>query len=142
MGLKKLVYEAGRAALKAFAGTFITFATGLLAATNLKEFTALAVAGLIASVVAAAKAVQVFVPRLSFAELVRQPYASWLDAFTIAGLSAFLVVFQGLSDAPDYEAKKALIVSAVIGGFQAGFRALEGFFTKGETPFTNVGFGG
>lgn len=138
--MKALVYEAGRAALKAFAGTFLTFAAGLLAATNLKEFAALAVAGLVASVVAAFKAVQVFVPRLSFAGLVSQPFASWLDAFVIAGLASFLVLVQGVSDAPDYESQKAAVVAAIIGGLQAGFRALEGLFTKGETPVENFGF--
>ena len=44
--MKNLLKEAGRAALKAFVVTFLTFAGGLLAATNLKEFAALAVAAL------------------------------------------------------------------------------------------------
>ena len=137
--LKNLLSQAGRAALKAFVVTFLTFAAGLLAATNLKEFAALAVGALVASGVAALKAVQVFVPQLSFAGLLPQPFASWLDAFVIAGLSAFLVLVQGVSDAPNYDAGKAVVVAAVIGGLQAAFRALEGVLTKGETPAPNFG---
>ena len=68
--MKNLLAQAGRAALKAFVVTFLTFASGLLAATNLKEFSALAVGALVASGVAALKAVQVFVPSLSFAGLI------------------------------------------------------------------------
>lgn len=140
--MKTLFYEAGRAALKAFIATFLTFAGGLLAATNLKEFTALAVAGLIASGVAALKGVQVFFPQISFgAAGVPQPWASWLDAFTIAFLSAFVVLVEGVTDAPDYEAKKAVLVAAFIGAAQAAFRALEGLATKGETPVRSFGLG-
>lgn len=137
--MKNLLRDAGRAALKAFVVTFLTFAGGLLAATNLKEFAALAVAGLVASGVAALKALQVFVPSLSFASVVSQPFASWLDAFTIAFLSSFFVLVQGVSDAPDYEAMKAVVVGALIGALQAAFRALEGLFTQGETPAPNFG---
>jgi len=139
--LKKLLYEAGRAALKAFAVTFVTFAAGLVSATNLKEFSALAVAALVASGVAALKAVQVFIPKLSFAGLFpSQPIiASYLDAFVIAGLSALVVLLQGISDAPDYEAGKAVVVAAFIGALQAAFRAVEGLATKGEFPARNAG---
>ena len=139
--MKKLLYEAGRAALKAFAVTFVTFAAGLVSATNLKEFTALAVAALVAAGVAALKAVQVFIPQLSFASLFQsQPViASYLDAFTIAGLSAFVVLLQGVSDAPNYDAAKAVVVAAFIGALQAAFRAVEGLATKGEFPARNVG---
>ena len=139
--MKKVLYEAGRAALKAFAVTFLTFASGLLAATNLQEFYSLAVAALVASIVAGVKAVQVFVPQLSFAGLFpSQPVvASYLDAFVIAGLSAFLVLVEGLSGAPDYDAAKALIVAAIIGALQAAFRALEGLATKGEFPVRSAG---
>jgi hypothetical protein len=137
--MKKLLYEAGREALKAFVITFLTFVTGLLAATNLDEFQAIGVAGLVASGVAALKALKVFAPKLSFASLVRQPFASWLDAFTIAGLSSFLVLIDGLSNAPNYETTKAVFVAAVVGGLQAGFRAVEGLFTKSETPLPSFG---
>ena len=139
--MKNLLAQAGRAALKAFVVTFLTFASGLLAATNLKEFSALAVGALVASGVAALKAVQVFVPQLSFAGLFpSQPVvASWADAFVIAFLSAFLVLVQGVSDAPDYEAAKAVVVAAVVGALQAAFRALEGLLTQGEFPARSFG---
>jgi hypothetical protein len=139
--LKTLIYEAGRAALKAGVVTFLTFASGLLAATNLKEFSALAVAALVASGVAALKAVQVFIPKLSFAGLLpTQPVvASYLDAFTIAFLSAAVVLLQGVSDAPNYETAKGLVVAAIIGALQAAFRALEGLATRGEFPVRQFG---
>lgn len=139
--MKTLFYEAGRAALKAGIVTFLTFASGLLAATNLKEFSSLAVAALVASFVAALKAVQVFVPKLSFAGLFpNQPVvASYLDAFTIAFLATLIVTLEGLSNAPDYNTAKALVVSAIIGALQAAFRALEGLATRGEFPARNFG---
>jgi hypothetical protein len=140
--MKTLFYEAGRAALKAFLVSLVTFASGLLAATNLKEFSALAVAALVASFVAALKAVQVFIPKLSFASLFKDKpvVASYLDAFTIAFLGTLAVVLEGLSNAPDYATGKALVVSAFIGALQAAFRAVEGLATKGEFPVRSVGF--
>ena len=139
--MKNLLYEAGRAALKAFAVTFVTFAAGLVSATNLKEFSALAVAALVASGVAALKAVQVFIPQLSFAGWLKSKpvVASYLDAFTIAFLATFVVTLQGISDAPNYDAAKALVVGAVVGALQAAFRAVEGLATKGEFPARSFG---
>lgn len=137
--MKNLLYEAGRESLKAFLVTFLTFASGLVGATNLEEFKALGVAALVASAVAVVKAVKVLVPQLTFAQLLPQPFASWLDAFTVAGLGTFFVLVEGVSEAPDYGTGKAVVYGAVVGGLQAGFRAVEGLFTKGETPLPSFG---
>lgn len=137
--MKELFKQAGRSALKAFVVTFLPFVTGLLAAPNLTEARAIVVAALVASGVAVVEAVRVFVPQLTFANILPQPWASWTDQFTIAGLSTFFVLVQGVSEAPDLETGKSVVVAAIVGGLQAGFRALEGLFTKGETPAPNFG---
>lgn len=137
--MKNLLSQAGRAALKAFVVTFLPFATGLIGATSIDEFRSLGIAALVASGVAVLTAVKVFVPQLSFASLLPQPFASWTDAFVIAGLSAFLVLVEGVSEAPDYATGKAALYAALIGGLQAGFRALEGLTQKGESPAPNFG---
>lgn len=137
--MKKLLQEAGREFLKAFGASLVVLLPGVLVATNLDQAYALGVAALFASGAAGLKAIQVLVPSLTFAGLVRQPVAAWLDAFTRTALSAFVVSVVSFLNEPQYDNWKALLVGALTGAFAAGFRALEGLLTKGETPFKSVG---
>lgn len=137
--MKKLLQEAGREFLKAFGASLVVLLPGVLVATNLDQGFALGVAAMFASGAAGLKALQVLVPQLSFAGLVRQPVAAWLDAFTRAGLSAALVSAISFLNEPQYDNWKAVLVGALTGAFAAGFRALEGLLQKGEVPFKSVG---
>ena len=139
MGFKDTLSAAGRAFLIAFGASVLALSTGILAAPNQDAMLALAVASLFASVAAGVKAIQVFVPQLSFGAYVKQPFGAWLDAFLQGGIGAFLVSVIGILAAPDMATWKALTVAAVIGSLQAGFRALQGVVTKGEEPLTAVG---
>ena len=138
--MKNLLYEAGREFLKTFGVSLVVFVPGVLAATNLEQAQAFGVAALFASGAAGLKAIQVFFPRLSFAGLVRQPIAAWLDAFTRASVPVFVATVIAWLNAPDYSNQKAFWVAAIVGAVAAGFRAVEGLLTKGETPLPNVGF--
>lgn len=141
MNFKNLLSSAGRAFIGAFVVSAITLSTGVLAAPNLNESLALGVAALFASVAAGVKVLQEFVPQLSFASLLPQPYAAYADAFLQAGLGAFLVSLVGVLSAPDLATAKSLITGAVVGALMAGFRALQGLLTPGESPLPGIGLG-
>ena len=63
--MRVILSAAGRAFLRDFVITFLTFAAGILAAPNLRQAGALATAASIAALVAAVRALRVFVPQLA-----------------------------------------------------------------------------
>ena len=137
--MKKLLALAGREFLKAFGASLVVLAPGVLAAPNLDAAFGLGVAALFASVAAGIRAVQVFVPQLSFAGLLPQPVAAWVDAFVRGGLGAFLISVIGVLNAPDLATGRSLLVAALVGALTAGFRALEGLLTPSESPAPGSG---
>ena len=132
--MKNVLAQAGREFLRAFGAALIILAPGVLAAPNLNQMFLLGVAALASAIAAGLKAVQAFVPQLSFAGLVRQPIAAWLDAFVRAFIGAFLVFVIGMLSAPELVWDKAAVIAALVGALSAGFRALEGLLTSGESP--------
>lgn len=141
MNFKDLLSAAGRAFIGAFAVSALALSTGILAAPNLSQAYALGVAALFASVAAGVKALQQFVPQLSFGNYLAQPLGAYLDAFLQAGLGAFLVSLVGVLNAPDLATAKSLALGALVGALMAGFRALQGLVTPGEQPAPSKGFG-
>lgn len=137
--MKNVLAQAGREFLRALGASLVILAPGVLAAPNLDQMFLLGVAALAASVAAGLKAVQAFVPALSFSEFVSQPLAAWLDAFSRAFLASLLVFLVGLLSAPELVFDKAVVVAALVAALAAGFRALEGLLTKGEQPAPNTG---
>lgn len=132
--MRELLSEAGRSFLRAFAGSLLILVPGVLAAPDLGGMKALGVAALISSAAAGIKAIQVFVPRLSFAELVGERYGVWVDSAARAFLGALLVLLPGVLDAPDLGQSKALLTAAIIAAVTAAIRALQGVLTQGEFP--------
>lgn len=141
MNFKSLLSAASRAFISAFAVSALALSTGILNAPNLDQAYALGVAALFASIAAGVKALQQFIPQLSFSSLLAQPWAAYADAFVQAGLGAFLVSLVGILNAPDLETAKSLLLAALVGALMAAFRALQGAVTPGEVPFVNKGIG-
>ncbi len=139
--MEKLLFAAGTSFLRAFGVTFLFAATGLLAAPNLSAALALSWAALSASLTAGFRAVQVFVPQISFTNLVKQPYGSWLDAAVRAGVVAFITGVTGWLAAPDLSTWKSAALGVGIGVATAVVRALQGLFTPSETPSLGKGLG-
>jgi hypothetical protein len=137
--MQKLLYAAGTEFLRVFGITFLAFATGILGATNLSSAVALSIAGLAASLAAAIRAVTVFVPSLTFAGLIPQPYAAWADAFVRAFLANGLATLAGWLAAPNWSAWHAALLGIITGAAVAGVRALQGLFTPGEVPAPGFG---
>lgn len=139
----RLVSEAGRSFLRAFAGSLIVLAPGILAAPDLNGSVALGIAALIASVAAGLKAIQVFVPQLSFKSVLEGtklgPYYAIVDSFVRAFVAALIVSVLGILAMPEQQWSKALVVAALVGAFTAGFRTLQGVFTPGEHPAPGSG---
>lgn len=126
--------KAGTSFIRAFGVSLLFFATGIFNAPNLDTARSLSIAALLASIAAGLRTVQLLIPKLTFAGTFEQPYAAWLDSFFRAGLAAFLISVTGWLAAPDFSTWKSVLIGAVVGAGAAGFRAIQGFFTKGELP--------
>jgi len=137
--MTKLLYAASTAFLRAFGITFLMAATGIAAAPNVAAAQALSIAALIASIAGGLRAIQVFIPQLSFATFVPQPFAAWLDAFVRAFLAAFVTAVLGLLAMPELPHDRSVWFAAITGALVAGLRALQGLVTPGEDPAPDTG---
>lgn len=137
--MTKLLYAAGTSFLRAFGAAFLVYALGILAAPDLASARSLSIAGLLASLAAALRAVQVFVSSISFSTILPQPYAAWVDSFSRAFLATLLISVTGWLASPDFGTWRAVGLAAVVGAVAAGIRAIQGLVTKGETPSPETG---
>jgi hypothetical protein len=137
--VKVLLYAAATAFLRAFGITFLMAATGIAAAPNFAAAQALSIAALIASIAGGLRAIQVFIPQLSFAAFVPQPYAAYVDSFVRSFLATFAVSIQGLLAMPELPTDRSLYFAALTGALVAGLRALQGLVTPGEAPAPDKG---
>lgn len=139
--MKEKLAAAGRRFLHTAGAALIVFILGLLSAPDLvlDNLYLYGVAFLVAIGAAALKFVAEVAPFLSIANHVDgkyRVYASWVDAFLQAAISAFVVTAPGIFDAPDLKTAGALAVAALIGALTAGVRAIEGLLTPDERPAT------
>lgn len=134
--MRTLLSSMGRAFLRAFAASAVIMGVGVLSAPNLDSMYALAVAALIASLSAGLKAIQVFVPKLSFGG----EYGEIISVSVQAGVSAFLVSVIGILDAPEFGVTRSLLIGVVVAVGTAVLRALQGLFSAGESPSPGNGF--
>lgn len=137
--MKALLNTWGRGFGRAFVASLIVFLPGILAATNFDGVVALGIAALAASVAAGFKVLVEYVPFVSFRSYIGQPFAAWLDAFVQGFLGAFLILSIGVLDTPNFAEWKSAVVGVIVGSLQAGVRAFEGAFTKGEEPAPGSG---
>lgn len=135
-----VLQAAGLAFLRAFGAAILILAPGVLSAPNLNNAFDLGVAALFASLAAGFKAIQIFVPQLSFKNYIKIPYGAWVDSFVQAGLGAFIISITGWLSAPDLSTWKSFVVGALVGAVTAGIRALQGLLTPGESPYKATGF--
>lgn len=140
--MRATLSAAGRSFLRAFGASLLVLAPGILAAPNLDQSKLLGVAALLSSIAAGIRAVQVFVPQLSFSELLPDEYAGlgdYLDSFARAFIGTFLVLLLGILDAPNFDAGKALLSGLLVGALAAGLLAVQKLWTDGEDPAPAVG---
>lgn len=141
--MRVILSAAGRAFLRDFAITFLTFAAGILAAPNLRQAGALATAASIAALVAAVRALRVFVPQLaegiSTALHVPTAYAEVLLTGVTTLLMGFITLVEGVLSAPDLKAGKAAAVAGILAIGTALVRVVQAWLTPGETPIPSTG---
>jgi hypothetical protein len=137
--MNKLLFAAMTAFGRVFIVTFLLASTGILAAPDQASAVALSWAAFIASIVAGLRAVQVFVPQISWKSLLSQPLAAWADAFTLAFLATFITLLTGWLAAPEYTTWKSAVTAIFIGALTAGVRALQGLVTAGDSPSPAIG---
>lgn len=140
--MEKLLYAAGTSFLRAAGAAVLIYVTGILAAPNLDTATSLSIAALLGSLAAGLRAVQVYVPQLSFSEFLSQPWAAWLDSFARAALASLLLTLTGWLAAPDLATWRSAGLAAIVGAIAAGFRALQGLGTPGDQPQPSIGLPG
>lgn len=126
--------RAGAAFLRAFGAAIITYGIGVLAAPDLHAGVVLGAAAVAASVAAGLRAVQVFVPQLSFKSLFPGTPGALVDSFARAFIGVLITAATGWLAAPDLTTWRAVAVAAIVGAFAAGLRALQGLTTGGEQP--------
>ena len=124
---------------RVFLVTFLLAATGILTAPDQATAVALSMAAFIASLVAGLRAIQVFIPGISFARLFSQPIGAWVDSFVRAFLATFITLLTGWLVAPDWSTWKSAVTAVVIGALTAGVRALQGLVTSGDSPAPAAG---
>lgn len=137
--MTNLLEKAGASFLRAFGAAVLVLAPGIFSAPDLNGAKLLAVAALFAGLAAGFKALQVFIPKLTFAAFIPQPFAAWVDSFVRAFLGAFIVSIIGFFVAPDLATWKAVLTAALVGALAAAFRAVQGLATKGESPAPTSG---
>lgn len=137
--MNKLLFAAGTSFLRAFGAAFLVYAIGVLAAPDFASARSLSIAALLASLAAGLRAVQVFVPQVSFGALLGQPAGAWADSFTRAFLATLLISVTGWLASPDFSTWRAVGLAAVVGAVTAGLRAMQGLLTKGDTPVPATG---
>lgn len=137
--MEKLLFAALTSFGRSFAVTFVGFAVGILGATDLSSARALSIAALAASVAAGLRTVQVFIPKLSFAALLPQPWAAYVDSFTRQFLAVGTTTLAGWLAAPNWGAWHSALLGILTGAAAAGVRALQGLLTPGQTPAPATG---
>lgn len=137
--MQKLLFAAGTSFLRVFGITFLMAATGILAAPNLSAAVGLSVAALVASIAAGLRAIQVFIPQLTFSNYLPVPIGSWVDAFVRAFIAALIVGIVGLLEMPELPTGRSVWLAVIIGALTAGVRAIQGLLSPGESPAPEKG---
>lgn len=138
--MSTLLSEAGRSFLRAFGGSLVVLLPGILSAPTLHGVAALGIAAIIASLAAGLKAIQVFVPQLSFKSIKQLgAYYVYADSFARAFIAAFITAVVGILVMPTFSVSTSLIIAVVVGAVTAGIRAVQGLLTPGEVPSPQSG---
>lgn len=137
--MNKLLFAALTAFGRAFIVTFVMAVTGILAAPNVSSGVALSIAAIVAAIVAGLRAIQVFIPQISFAAFVPQPVAAYLDSFARAFLAALVAGVIGLLEMPDLPTGRSIWLAVIIGALTAGVRAIQGLLTPDDSPAPQFG---
>lgn len=69
----------------------------------------------------------------------RETAVACIRVFVFAAAPVFVSLVAGISEAPNFDAGKALVVSAALGAAAAGVRAVYGAFRRGQIPFPEKG---
>lgn len=134
-----LLSAAGRAFIRAFGASLLVYGFGILAAPNLSHAYLAGVAALVGAFAAGLRAIQAYVPKLALSTYLGHPFGDWAESFLQAFVASLIVTLPGVAGAPNFGTMKGIAVGAIIGAFNAGLRALQGFATTGEHPSPAAG---
>lgn len=137
--MRTLLSAIARTALRVFIASVVVYAGGVLAAPDLNTAKTLAFAALLASIAAVLRALITYVPVLSVAHYIKDPWGNLADSFLHAFLAVLLGNWADVLSTPHAHGWRDLLIAAVVGAVNAGVRAVQGFLTIGESPVPAVG---
>jgi hypothetical protein len=135
----EVLYSGLTSFARTFLITFLSFGVGILGAPNKNTAISLALAALAASLAAGLRVIQVFFPMISFAKLLPQPWAAYLDSIVRTFLAVFVATATNwLGSTPNWSTWHSALNAALLGAGAAVIRALQGAVTPTEVPFVNT----
>lgn len=137
--MRSWLSAAGRSFLRAFAAALIVLAPGILSAPTIRGAELLAVAALGAAIAAGIRAIQAYIPSLTVAKYLGNSVGVYVDSALRAFVGSLCVTLPGVFMAHSLNTGTALATAAIIGAVTAGFRALQGVMTSGESPWPQHG---
>lgn len=137
--MTKVLERAGASFLRVFGTSVLFFAPGILNAPDKGTAISLGVAAFAGSVAAGLRAVQEFVPQISWKSLVAGTPGALLDSFTRAFVGVFIAAETAWLTGLDLSGWKSAGIAAVVAAATAGVRAIQGLLTGGESPAPGAG---
>lgn len=137
--MQRLLELMGRTALKVFLSSLVVYAAGWAYVPNLNGLIAVGGAAIVAALAMALKAIQVYIPQLTFEQYVGELYGKLLDAFVHGFLGAFVTAVIGILSLPDMSTWKSALFGAVVGALNTGLKALEIALTPDQSSPRLVG---
>lgn len=137
--MKAKLEQIALSTLRALGASLIVLIPALWVAPDVSHAVAIATAALFGVLTGGFKALQLLIPDLTFAKIVRQPYAAYLDSFSRAFLGSLVGAIIAWLSFPDLHTWQKVGLAALVGAVTAGIRALQGLVTKGESPLPASG---
>jgi hypothetical protein len=140
--MRAILEQAGRAALRVIAAGLLAIAIQVTGTHSLHDAAVLAIPALIALIASVLTVFGKYVPEITFDHYIPKPFGAMLDAFFHAGVGTLIVGLSGWLQKGSLSGWHAILLAIIIGALNAGLRAVEGAFTKGQSPFAASGIPG
>lgn len=137
--MRTAVSAVARMFLRVFIAAAAVYLIGVLQAPDLNTARSIAIAGLLAGVAAVLRLATVYVPKLTVARWIGDPWGSLADSFIHAFLAALIANWLDLLKTPHLHGWRDLEVAVVVGVTGALVRGAQGLFTTGESPVPAFG---
>jgi hypothetical protein len=137
--MRTAVSAVARMFLRVFIAAVVVYLIGVLEAPDLNTARSIAIAGLVAGAAAVLRFATVYIPKITVAHWIGDPWGSLADSFIHAFLAALIVNALDWLKVPHFHGWRDLWVAIIVGVAGAAVRAVQGLFTTGEFPLPSFG---